>query len=187
MFELMGENIFAYRKKNGLTQEQLAEKLGVSAVAVSKWERGISVPELGVVCQLADYFQISVDELIGRGNCLLLEEEKYSDISMKQFDLEMRKSIIDRYASKTCTVDLLEEMSEIDDKTIQLILRKLNNTTLLYALAGVSGKVCRRFLENLSGRMLYFFDRQMQTETFEEEKIRIAQNAIRQIWLITKE
>lgn len=187
MLELVGKNIFTYRKKNGLTQEQLAEKMGVSAVAVSKWERGISVPELGAVCQMADCFQISVDELLGRTNCLLPEEEKYSEKSMKQFDLQLRNSIIDKYEQKACIVDLLEKMSELEDKTIQQILRKLNNTTLLYALAGASSKVCKKFMENLSGRMLSFFDHCMQTEEFKEEKIKAAQNAVLQIYSITNE
>lgn len=187
MFEFMAKNILTQRKEKGLTQEELAGKLGVSAVAVSKWERGISVPELGVICEMADFFEISVDELLGRTNCLLPEEEKYSDGAMKQYDFNLRKDIIDKYTNQKCKVVLLEGFSELDDKTLQLIIRKLNNTTLLYALAGVSGKVCRRFLENLSGRMLYFLDWHMQREEFAMEKIEVAQKAVAQVYSIIKE
>ena len=64
MLEFMSKSIIAQRKKRGLTQEELADKLDVSPAAISKWERGISTPELSMVCKLADCFEISVDELL---------------------------------------------------------------------------------------------------------------------------
>lgn len=64
--EKIGQTISTYRKLNGLSQEELAGIVGVSAGAVSKWERDISFPDLDVLCNLADYFQITVDELLGR-------------------------------------------------------------------------------------------------------------------------
>lgn len=187
MFEFMAKSILVHRKEKGLTQEELAEKLGVSAVAVSKWERGINVPELGVVCEMADFFEISVDELLGRTNCVLPEETKYSDKAMKQYDFDSRKNIIGKYAGQTCKVALLEEFAELDDKTLQLIIKRLNNTTLIYAMAGMSGKVCKRFLENLSGRMLYFVDYHMKREEFAVEKIEAAQKAVVQIYSIIRD
>ncbi|MBQ8280213.1 MAG: hypothetical protein IJZ23_10260 [Roseburia sp.] len=72
-------------------------------------------------------------------------------------------------------------MAELDDKVIQLILKKLNNTTLLYALSGASGKICVRFLENVSGRMLSFLDYHLEKMNVGIEKIECAQNAILQI------
>ena len=50
MLEFMSKSIVVQRKKRGLTQEELAEQLEVSSAAVSKWERGISTPELSMVC-----------------------------------------------------------------------------------------------------------------------------------------
>ncbi len=181
MLECIGNSIFENRKKKGLTQEQLAETMGISAVAISKWERGVCLPELSMVCQMADYFQISVDELLGRKIHLLEEEEKYSDSSFKQLDYNVRKNLIHRYENKECTVGLLEGLSELEDNTIQKILKELNNTTLIYALAGASGKVCKRVMENLSGRMLCFVDDKLQKEKFEVGKIEVAQNAVLQI------
>lgn len=61
----LGENIKAYRKKRGLTQEQLAEQMSVSVGAVSKWESGASFPELSTLTSLAVFFRISIDALIG--------------------------------------------------------------------------------------------------------------------------
>ena len=53
------------RWQRGLTQEQLAEAMGVSVAAVSKWELGQSVPELETLLELADIFDLSVDALLG--------------------------------------------------------------------------------------------------------------------------
>ena len=61
----LAENIRAYRKQRRLTQEQLAEVLGVSAGAVYKWESGLSLPELPLIVELADLFDVSVDALLG--------------------------------------------------------------------------------------------------------------------------
>lgn len=58
-------NLRALRKQQGLTQEQLAEAVGVTAGAVSKWEKGQSAPELGLLMELADFFDVSVDALLG--------------------------------------------------------------------------------------------------------------------------
>jgi len=187
MLEFMSKSIVAQRKKRGLTQEELAEKLDVSPAAISKWERGISTPELSMVCKLADCFEISVDELLGRTNCLLPEEEKYNENSMKQYDLELRKSVIVKYENRVGKVNLLDELADVDDKVIQLVLRKLNNTTLLYALAGASGTVCKKILDNLSGRMVCFIDKHMEEEKFSLEKVESAQKAVVQICSLIKE
>ncbi len=61
----LSENIRACRKERRLTQEQLAEVLGVTAGAVYKWESGISVPELELIVEMADFFDTSVDALLG--------------------------------------------------------------------------------------------------------------------------
>ncbi len=61
----INENIKFYRKEKNFTQEQLAEAMGVSVGAVSKWESGASVPELSLIMELADFFEISVDALLG--------------------------------------------------------------------------------------------------------------------------
>lgn len=53
------------RRQRGLTQEQLAEAMGVSVAAVSKWELGQSVPELETLLELAAFFDLSVDALLG--------------------------------------------------------------------------------------------------------------------------
>ena len=62
---MLAENIRAFRKERSLTQEQLAEALGVTAGAVYKWEAKLSIPELELIIQMADFFDTSVDVLLG--------------------------------------------------------------------------------------------------------------------------
>ena len=60
----LGANIVMYRKRSGLTQAKLAEQLNYSDKAVSKWERGESMPDVLPLVQLAELFDVTVDELI---------------------------------------------------------------------------------------------------------------------------
>ena len=60
----LSDKIMELRKKNGWSQEELAEKLGVSRQAVSKWESAGSVPDLQRVIQLAELFEVSTDYLL---------------------------------------------------------------------------------------------------------------------------
>lgn len=62
---LLNENIRNNRKRMSLTQEQLAEAMGVSVATVSKWESGSVSPDIGMLAELAEFFQTSVDVLIG--------------------------------------------------------------------------------------------------------------------------
>ncbi|MBR4711327.1 MAG: helix-turn-helix domain-containing protein [Clostridia bacterium] len=61
----LAENIRRLRKARGLTQEQLSEVLGVTAGAVYKWEAQLSVPDLDLIVEMADFFDTSVDVLLG--------------------------------------------------------------------------------------------------------------------------
>ena len=61
---IIGKNIAAYRKRFNLTQAELADKLNYSDKAISKWERGESTPDIITLAQLAEQFDITVNELI---------------------------------------------------------------------------------------------------------------------------
>lgn len=61
----LAENIRVFRKERSLTQEQLAEVLGVTTGAVHKWEAKLSVPDLELIVEMADFFDTSVDVLLG--------------------------------------------------------------------------------------------------------------------------
>ena len=61
----IAENIRTFRKERGLTQEQLAEVFGVTTGAVHKWEAELSVPDVALIVRIADFFDVSVDVLLG--------------------------------------------------------------------------------------------------------------------------
>ena len=68
MNESIGNRISKYRKEKGLTQEELAAKLGVSSQAVSKWENDASCPDIALLAQLCKILGISTDELLTGNN-----------------------------------------------------------------------------------------------------------------------
>ena len=61
----LGNNIAAFRKQNGLTQAELAEKISYSDKAVSKWERGESIPDVITLVMLAETLNVGLGDLIG--------------------------------------------------------------------------------------------------------------------------
>ncbi len=81
----LSENIKKYRKDMDLTQEGLAEALGVTVGAVSKWENGNNVPDVMTMMEMADFFNISMDELVG----FSLSSKKIEDMC-KQIDILAR-------------------------------------------------------------------------------------------------
>ncbi|MDE7017947.1 MAG: response regulator [Lachnospiraceae bacterium] len=62
----IGKRIQALRKEKNMTQEVLAAEMGVTVGAVSKWENDISIPDILMLCALADFFSVSTDHLLGR-------------------------------------------------------------------------------------------------------------------------
>lgn len=71
-----GSRIYALRRSKGLTQEQLAAEVGVSSAAVSKWENQNTIPDIDTLCMLADYFEVTVDELLGRKDTVYQSKEE---------------------------------------------------------------------------------------------------------------
>lgn len=95
---LIGKNIASYRKAVGLTQAGLGEKLNYSDKAVSKWERGESIPDVLTLVQLAELFQITVNDLLddpnalpGNGGTL---EKAMTQVSEKALKRKANKNVI---------------------------------------------------------------------------------------------
>lgn len=74
MSKNFSDNFRTLRKQRNLTQEQIAEMLGVSCQAVSKWETSSSYPDISLLPIIADYFGVSVDHLIGHDTSKQIEE-----------------------------------------------------------------------------------------------------------------
>lgn len=64
---LFEDQIKHYRKQAGLSQEKMAEKIGVSRQAITKWENGTGTPDISNLMAIANLFQISIDELLSNG------------------------------------------------------------------------------------------------------------------------
>lgn len=62
---MLSNNLKIFRKRKGLTQENVAEALNVVRQTISKWEKGISVPDADMLIRLAEVLDVSVSELIG--------------------------------------------------------------------------------------------------------------------------
>ncbi len=96
----IGANIASYRKRYGLTQAGLAEKLNYSDKAVSKWERGESVPDVMTLVVLAEQFQISVNDLLVDPNELPRDQEPgklekaMTQVSEKALKRKANKNVI---------------------------------------------------------------------------------------------
>ena len=294
----IGGKIYSLRVAKGMTQEQLAAMLCVSPAAVSKWERNLANPGIEMLWALADYFECSIDELVGREEKRLKKVGIYdcekmrlaevaeellmcSEISrkegllalddrmkvykgeskflpfaihfflqsfMKQMDAELtfellenyvetlpieerregymiahmlkriasgentemlkeivasyvgvgywekledatrkeqgkrnRDEIIGRYSNKklySAKTDLMERFELVGDFEMQVILRNLDNETLVEALHGASGKIVTRFLRNLSDRLLYFISEDIDNWRGTEEDILKAQRRV---------
>ena len=274
MNKKIGGIIYVHRKIKGITQEELGRELSVSGTAVSKWERGITYPDIEIFLKMADYFQVSTDELFGRNtksvdavgrynedniealevaselldchrlSCLegLLAVEKKAEVgelspfltfvvkkSFECFRQEMssemvrklldnyceaeynkkvarmivdvfvtmfegvsertikelissylgrayeekilmnidyreidRQKVLDSYNCKDVDVEVIEELLVCSDESIKTIIRNVDNVTLVAALSGASGSLCKKFLSNISDKLLYFINQDIK-------------------------
>ena len=98
----LSDNLKIIRKENNLSQEQLAEKLGVSRQAVSKWESGQSYPEMDKVLLICKLFNYNIDELMNE-NVKEVNETKESKINLNKY-------VDDFFGFITKTVEMLCSM-----------------------------------------------------------------------------
>ena len=78
----VGEFIKKLRKENHLTQAEFAEKYGITYQAVSNWEHGKNLPDIALLKQIADDFNVSIDELLGSEKKPLKKDNNYLIISV---------------------------------------------------------------------------------------------------------
>ena len=86
------------RKEKELTQEQLAEKFGVSSRSVSRWENGNTMPELGILVELADYYEVDIKEIIDgeRKSEIMKTEEKETMQKVADYAEAEKKLVVKR-------------------------------------------------------------------------------------------
>ncbi|MCI7740904.1 MAG: helix-turn-helix domain-containing protein [Clostridiales bacterium] len=95
---ILADKIIELRKKNGLSQEELAEKLGVSRQAVSKWEGAQSVPDIQRILEMSRLFGVSTDYLLKDdmdfGSEAITESAAESDSPLRRVDMETASAFL---------------------------------------------------------------------------------------------
>ena len=88
---MISRRIRELRKQAKLSQEMMAEKIGVSRQAITKWETGLGVPDLENLVAIADLFKLSLDELMGRDIEHETLEKDYLYESVTEYDIDGKK------------------------------------------------------------------------------------------------
>lgn len=108
-----GETIASLRKKKGLTQSELADKMNVTDKAVSKWERDLSCPDINTISKLADVLEVSVEELV------TAKDQKKSNNKLKDLINLIFKAVA---IAMGIAVVVLNILNEIDIKNSVIML-----------------------------------------------------------------
>ena len=138
----VSKNLKELRRKKGDTQESLAEFLCISPQAVSKWERGESYPELDYVVKLANYFNVTVDDLLGVGEIRKREKiaeyeaetEKYNRTGEAEKRVEVWRRAVAEFPNDLECLTRLMQMLHVspngtNDEVIDLAERILREST----------------------------------------------------------
>jgi len=92
---LLGERLYELRKGRGLSQEELAERLGISRQAISKWECGESLPDTDNLIAISRLYGVSLDELVGNAPEKAEENAETEEAKVEEPDTEETDSIFD--------------------------------------------------------------------------------------------
>ena len=100
----LGANIAAFRKSSGLTQAALAERINFSDKAVSKWERGESIPDVLTLMELARLFNITVDDLLKDHNALPENVGKVEQVMGNVVEKTLKRKADKRIIAQLCSI-----------------------------------------------------------------------------------
>ena len=113
----LNENIANLRKKKDITQEELATAIGVTNQSVSKWESGQCCPDIALLPALADFFEVSIDELMGY-------KSAKSNETLQIDSQVINRAIDDKFAPLiSAALNILREESKISTSILQRKLR----------------------------------------------------------------
>lgn len=143
----LSDNLKSIRKENNLSQEQLAEKLGVSRQAVSKWESGQSYPEMDKVLLICKLFNYNIDELMNE-NVKEVNETKQSKININKY-------IDDFFSFITKTVDMLSSMKF--KQKIKCFVEQICVIIFLVLIFSIIGGIGSSILSGLIGELPFYY------------------------------
>lgn len=142
----LGNNIKRYRKERKITQDQLAQVLGVSDQAVSRWENGMTYPDIELLPTIALYFGVSMDDLMGME--AFKDESEIEEILKKRQELKNRGEV-----QKSC--ELMRKAAKRYPKNYELLSKLVYD--LLFASNTGDEEITRNNLheaESLIDRIL---------------------------------
>ncbi len=141
---MLGERIANLRKSKGISQEELADVLLTSRQAVSKWERGESDPDIGRLKDLAVYFNVSIDYLLGYDmesisvNSFIDRTKKCIETANHDISVDEIRMIVSRNKNNfDLLITVIEYLSEYylishDEEVVDLLIQYIENAILLY-------------------------------------------------------
>ena len=143
----IGNYIQYLRKSAGLTQSELAEKVGVSFQAVSKWENGDNLPDTGILLPLCDILGTTVDKLLNGGTVVLKDRRlmRVEDVIIGFENLED----IGRYFGENCTffTGMIEGINSKMNIDILEYLKHQNTREVMWAEVLIQGILAGRTVD----------------------------------------
>ncbi len=149
---IIGKNLLTLRKNMKLTQMEVAEKFNYSDKSISKWEKGESMPSVDVLCELAEFYGVSLDSLTREMEIPPVVENKKTKKS--------QKIRIPRMFSTKLMITLLSVGAVWLCSTALFVVLKLcldTNYYMSFMWAGVASLVVMVVFNSIWGRMRYLF------------------------------
>ena len=151
----IGLNIYTLRKEKRITQAQLAEKLGVSEQAISKWENGQCAPDVSLFPVMAEFFGVSIDRLFGYHRNSYADEVKAiikaADDSMDTYkEIEIVSEGLKRYPNSpklktylAFSLSMVNRISEDEKERKEAVEKAIRLCTEVVDTCGDTGEVGR--------------------------------------------
>ena len=130
----IGKNIAKYRKAAGLTQEELGGKLGVTNQAVSKWESGVSMPDILLLPEIAAVLGITLEDIYG-----IKKEDSKPSVSADDFPSFCHKALFELFYSSTKM--RFTHIGSSDNEQLAFLLRKIMNGCRIGCISNTQGAV----------------------------------------------
>ena len=157
MHNYFSENLKKIRKDHNLSQEQLADEIGVSRQAISKWESAVAYPEMDKILSLCDKFNLNIDDLLHKD----IKELKGEEESKKK----VNKAIDDFLKFITDTIDLFSSMSF--KSKIKCLMEQIIIISILLIISGgiflTSNTLIFNILSFLPDKIHYFIGNIFET------------------------